>query len=75
MDYFRMFFLKDSIDLNEFNVILIGIVIVLFDVGDYVEIYVYIGYNGIVICYVKDVDGWKNYFDILEIGGKNYLIV
>lgn len=72
MDHFRMPLPKDSTDSNEFNATLTGTVTVPLDAGDYAEIYAYIGYNGTVTRYVKDADGRKNYFDILEIGGKNY---
>lgn len=72
MDHFRMPPPKDNTDANEFNATLTGTVTVPLDAGDYAEIYAYIGYNGPVTRYVKDSDGRKNYFDILEIGGKNY---
>ena len=40
--------------------------------GDYLEIYIYVNYEGDVSRYVSDKSGWFNYFDIMEIGGRNF---
>ncbi|MBA8917264.1 hypothetical protein [Bacillus aerius] len=43
--------------------------------GDYLEIYIYVNYEGDVNRYVSDKSGWFNYFDITELGGRNFPIV
>ncbi|KRV44035.1 hypothetical protein [Bacillus sp. TH007] len=43
--------------------------------GDYLEIYIYVNYEGDVSRYVSDKSGWFNYFDITELGGRNFPIV
>ncbi|MBU4617890.1 hypothetical protein [Bacillus sp. GG161] len=40
--------------------------------GDYIEIYMYIGYAGNSDRYISDNSGWYNYFDITELGGRNF---
>ncbi|MBR0604248.1 hypothetical protein [Bacillus safensis] len=40
--------------------------------GDYLEIYMYAGYDGDVSRYVSENSGWFNYFDITELGGRNF---
>lgn len=40
--------------------------------GDYIEIYMYIGYAGNSDHYISDNSGWYNYFDITELGGRNF---
>ncbi len=40
--------------------------------GDYLEMYLYVGYDGDISRYVSDNSGWYNYFDITEIGGRNF---
>ncbi|MEJ4085702.1 hypothetical protein OC624_14380 [Bacillus altitudinis] len=40
--------------------------------GDYIEIYMYIGYAGNSDRYISDNSGWYNYFDIMELGGRNF---
>ena len=42
---------------NEFNATVTGSVTVPLDAGDYVEIYVYVGYSGDVTRYVTDSNG------------------
>ncbi|MBA5714800.1 terminase [Bacillus subtilis] len=71
MNQFRMPTPSNNSD-NEFNATVTGSVTVPLDAGDYVEIYVYVGYSGDVIRYVTDSNGALNYFDVLELGGRNY---
>ncbi|MFS0657060.1 hypothetical protein [Bacillus sp. 179-C3.3 HS] len=40
--------------------------------GDYLEIYLYVGYDGDVSRYISDNSGWYNYFDIMQIGGRSF---
>ncbi|OLP64055.1 hypothetical protein BACPU_28020 [Bacillus pumilus] len=40
--------------------------------GDYIEIYMYVGYDGETSRYISDNPGWYNYFDIMEMGGRNF---
>lgn len=71
MNQFRMPTPSNNSD-NEFNATVTGSVTVPLDAGDYVEIYVYVGYSGDVTRYVTDSNGALNYFDVLELGGRNY---
>ncbi|TYS08374.1 terminase [Bacillus subtilis] len=71
MNQFRMPTPSNNSD-NEFNATITGSVTVPLDAGDYVEIYVYVGYSGNVTRYVTDSNGVLNYFDVLELGGRNY---
>ncbi|UQZ57976.1 terminase [Bacillus subtilis] len=71
MNQFRMPTPSNNSD-NEFNATVTGSVTVPLDAGDYVEIYVYVGYSGDVTRYVTDSNGVLNYFDVLELGGRNY---
>ncbi|MGE9753596.1 pyocin knob domain-containing protein [Bacillus inaquosorum] len=71
MNQFRMPTPSNNSD-NEFNATVSGSVTVPLDAGDYVEIYVYVGYSGDVTRYVTDSNGVLNYFDVLELGGRNY---
>ncbi|MGE6629820.1 hypothetical protein [Bacillus sp. NPDC077027] len=57
---------------TEFNVGVYGTATVPANQGDYLEIYLYVGYAGDVSRYVTDNKGWYNYFDITEIGGRNF---
>ncbi|WP_375294391.1 terminase [Bacillus sp. TSO22] len=73
MNQFRTPAPKDNSDSKEFYVTVTGTVPVALDAGDYVEIYVYVGYTGTETRYiVEDMSISKNYFDILELGGRNY---
>ncbi|WP_420976314.1 terminase [Bacillus vallismortis] len=63
---------KDNNDTNEFNATVTGSVTVPLNAGDYVEIYVYVGYTGTAARYIADKPITFNYFDILELGGRNY---
>ncbi|WHY25767.1 terminase [Bacillus velezensis] len=71
MNQFRMPTPFNNSD-NEFNATVTGSVTVPLDAGDYVEIYAYVGYSGDVTRYVTDSNGALNYFDVLELGGRNY---
>ncbi len=59
-------------DTTQFNVGVYGAATVPANAGDYIEIYLYVGYDGDVQRYITDNSGWYNYFDITEIGGRNY---
>ncbi|WP_411801566.1 terminase [Bacillus atrophaeus] len=59
-------------DSSQFNVGVYGAATVPADTGDYIEIYLYVGYDGDVPRYITDNSGWYNYFDVTEIGGRNY---
>ncbi|WP_419901019.1 terminase [Bacillus sp. T17B1] len=72
MDQYRMPSPKDNNDTSEFNATVTGSVTVPLNAGDYIEIYVYVGYSGSATRYVQDRDGIINYFDIIELGGHNY---
>ncbi|MGO5676415.1 terminase [Bacillus subtilis] len=63
---------KDNSDSIEFHATVTGTVTVPLDEGDYIEIYVYAGYSGSKTRYIMDSNGVLNYFDILELGGRNY---
>ncbi|UIN45055.1 hypothetical protein M8181_14990 [Bacillus licheniformis] len=63
---------KDNSDSTEFHATVTGTVNVPLDEGDYIEIYVYAGYSGSKTRYIMDSNGVLNYFDILELGGRNY---
>lgn len=62
----------DQSDTTEINVGLYGAATVPANQGDYIEIYLYVGYNGGTTRYTTESSGWYNYFDITEIGGRNY---
>lgn len=73
MNQFRTPAPKDNSDSKEFYVTVTGSVAVSLNAGDYVEIYVYVGYTGTETRYiVDDTSVSKNYFDILELGGRNF---
>ncbi|WP_442893052.1 terminase [Bacillus sp. 0102A] len=72
IDQYRMPSPKDNNDTSEFNATVTGSVTVPLNAGDYVEIYVYVGYSGSATRYVQDRNGIINYFDIIELGGHNY---
>ncbi|QPZ41718.1 terminase [Bacillus halotolerans] len=73
MNQFRTPAPKDNSDSKEFYVTVTGSVAVSLNAGDYVEIYVYVGYTGTETRYiVDDTSISKNYFDILELGGRNF---
>ncbi|MCY9144775.1 terminase [Bacillus sp. T9C1] len=59
-------------DSTQFNVGVYGAATVPANAGDYIEIYLYVGYDGDVQRYITDNSGWYNYFDITEMGGRNY---
>ncbi|MEC1270499.1 pyocin knob domain-containing protein [Bacillus vallismortis] len=59
-------------DTTQFNVGVYGAATVPANAGDYIEIYLYVGYDGDVQRYITDNSGWYNYFDITEMGGRNY---
>ncbi|MEC1665493.1 terminase [Bacillus halotolerans] len=59
-------------DTTQFNVGVYGAATVPANAGDYIEIYLYVGYDGDVQRYITDKSGWYNYFDITEMGGRNY---
>ncbi|MEC0724651.1 hypothetical protein P8852_07825 [Bacillus spizizenii] len=59
-------------DTTDFNVGVYGAATVPADKGDYIEMYLYVGYDGNTSRYISDNSGWYNYFDITEIGGRNY---
>lgn len=59
-------------DTTDFNVGVYGAATVPADAGDYIEMYLYVGYDGDTSRYISDSSGWYNYFDITEIGGRNY---
>uniref|UniRef100_UPI00403F1EA6 terminase n=1 Tax=Bacillus sp. FSL K6-1003 TaxID=2954675 RepID=UPI00403F1EA6 len=59
-------------DNTNINIGLYGAATVSVNKGDYIEIYLYVGYNGQTQRYITDSLGWYNYFDITEIGGQNY---
>nr|WP_252686132.1 terminase [Bacillus vallismortis] len=72
INQYRMPSPKDNNDTNEFNATITGSVTVPLNAGDYVEIYVYVGYTGTAARYIADKPITFNYFDILELGGRNY---
>ncbi|MED1739096.1 terminase [Bacillus swezeyi] len=57
---------------SELNVGVYGSCTVPMNPGDYVEIHMYVNYNGDEQRYIADRTGQYNYFDILELGGINY---
>lgn len=59
-------------DNTNINIGIYGAATVSVNKGDYIEIYLYVGYNGQTQRYITDSLGWYNYFDITEIGGRNY---
>ncbi|WP_254610352.1 hypothetical protein [Bacillus tequilensis] len=59
-------------DTTDFNVGVYGAATIPANAGDYIEIYLYVGYDGDVQRYITDKAGWYNYFDITEMGGRNY---
>ncbi|WP_433961231.1 pyocin knob domain-containing protein [Bacillus halotolerans] len=59
-------------DNTNINIGIYGAATVSVNKGDYIEIYLYVGYNGQTQRYITDSLGWYNYFDITEIGGQNY---
>ncbi|MEC1599865.1 hypothetical protein P9D60_20715, partial [Bacillus spizizenii] len=59
-------------DTTDFNVGVYGAATVPADKGDYIEMYLYVGYDGNTSRYISDNSGWYNYFDITEISGRNY---
>ncbi|MCY7878956.1 terminase [Bacillus spizizenii] len=65
----------DQSDTTEINVGLYGAATVPANKGDYIEIYLYVGYSGDTTRYTTESSGWYNYFDITEIGGRNYPIL
>ncbi|WP_412094536.1 pyocin knob domain-containing protein [Bacillus halotolerans] len=72
MNQFRMPSPKDNDDSKEFYATVTGSATVPLNAGDYVEIYVYVGYTGTASRYIFDNPNSKNYFDILELGGQNF---
>ncbi|WP_369877695.1 terminase [Bacillus subtilis] len=62
----------DPSDTTDINIGLYGAATVPANKGDYIEIYLYVGYNGDTTRNITDNPGWYNYFDITEIGGRNY---
>ncbi|MCC2929513.1 terminase [Bacillus sp. LBG-1-113] len=72
MNQFRMPSPKDNDDSKEFYATVTGSATVPLNAGDYVEIYVYVGYTGTASRYIFDNPNSKNYFDILELGGRNF---
>ncbi|MBV7319728.1 MULTISPECIES: terminase [Bacillus] len=70
MNQFRMPSPKDNDDSKEFYATVTGSATVPLNAGDYVEIYVYVGYTGTASRYIFDNPNSKNYFDILELGGQ-----
>ncbi|MGG4420038.1 terminase [Bacillus subtilis] len=65
----------DQSDTTEINVGLYGAATVPANKEDYIEIYLYVGYSGDTTRYTTESSGWYNYFDITEIGGRNYPIL
>ncbi|MCY8600237.1 terminase [Bacillus spizizenii] len=62
----------DPSDSKQFNIGIYGAATVPANAGDYIEIYLYVGYDGDVQRYITDSSGWYNYFDIAELGGQNF---
>ncbi|MDO8224627.1 terminase [Bacillus cabrialesii] len=65
----------DPSDTTDINIGLYGAATVPANKGDYIEIYLYVGYNGDTIRNITDNPGWYNYFDITEIGGRNFPMI
>ncbi|MGY5386845.1 pyocin knob domain-containing protein [Bacillus spizizenii] len=65
----------DPSDTTDVNIGLYGAATVPANKGDYIEIYLYVGYHGDTTRNITDNPGWYNYFDITEIGGRNYPIL